>query len=58
MIVTVNGVFYEVVDSFADADYVPEVIEPLPDLPAEVWNTRPVDAVRCMDAVRAMCGGR
>jgi hypothetical protein len=28
-----------------------------PDIPAEVHNTRPVDAERCMQAVRALCGG-
>jgi hypothetical protein len=25
-----------------------------PEIPYEVWNTRPIDAERCMAAVRAM----
>jgi hypothetical protein len=28
----------------------------VPELPVEVWNPRPVDPSRAMDAVRAMCG--
>ena len=35
----------------------PEV-EPvkLPEIPPEVWNPRPIDGQKCMDATRALCG--
>jgi hypothetical protein len=32
-----------------------EASEPPPDLPPEVWQTRPADPQRCWDATRAMC---
>ena len=35
----------------------PEV-EPvkLPEIPPEVWNTRPIDGQKCVEATRALCG--
>jgi hypothetical protein len=44
-----------------DGDYVicePEAQkEPGPEIPYEVWNDRPIDAEKCMQAVRAMSKG-
>lgn len=28
-----------------------------PEVPPPIWDTRPIDADRCRDATRAMCGG-
>lgn len=39
----------------------PDVIEPaepIPEIPPECWNDRPISGVTCMEAVRSLCGGR
>lgn len=33
----------------------PEPVTAGPQVPPEVWNTQPVDADRCMSAIRDMC---
>ena len=32
--------------------------KPPPQVPFEVWNTKPINADDCMAAVRAMCAGK
>jgi hypothetical protein len=34
-----------------------EPAKPIPEIPPECWNDRPIDAQRCLDAMRAMCKG-
>lgn len=31
--------------------------QPIPEIPPPCWDERPIDAQRCLDAMRAMCKG-
>jgi hypothetical protein len=54
--VTYGGVTSEYVYSFSDEGMEVTEIAPPPEVPPEVWQTKPADGDRCMAAVRAMCG--
>jgi hypothetical protein len=54
--VTYGGVTSEYVYSFSDEGMEVTEIAPPPEVPPEVWQTKPADGDRCMQAVRAMCG--
>jgi hypothetical protein len=54
--VTYGGVTSEYVYSFTDEGMEVTEIAPPPEVPPEVWQTKPADGDRCMAAVRAMCG--
>jgi hypothetical protein len=47
---------YDYVYSFTDEGMEVTEIAPPPEVPPEVWQTKPADGDRCMAAVRAMCG--
>ena len=38
-----------------EAQDQPEPVK-LPEIPPEVWNTRPIDGQKCVEATRALCG--
>ena len=51
--------FYEeVIDMFPSSLFPAIEPEPvkLPEIPPEVWNTRPIDGQKCVEATRALCG--
>lgn len=46
-----DGTFYW---SYVEIEEV-EPAKPIPEIPPPVWDSRPIDAQRCMDAIHALC---